>query len=287
LATTKSITDTPEICGIVMPISAIDSCTEEHWRDVKNILGEAIQEAGFTPQLVSDADDVGVIHKRIVQNLYANPMVVCDISAKNPNVMFELGLRLAFDKPTILVKDDKTSYPFDTGSIEHLTYPRDLRFAKIVEFKELLAEKIKATYDKATTDKNFTTFLRHFGTFKVAEVKTELVSQDQMLMEEMKSLRDLVISLGTSSRASEFEPTQTSMRVLCLRDAPKSHIEALVDELRSSGFPARRTDSPAKHVHFRFTAPDPEMRKAILSIARRHVPDARWLGEARFPPSDA
>lgn len=136
----------PLTCGIVMPISTIDACSEDHWRDVRLILSEAIEDAGFAPQLVSDADDVGIIQKRIIQNLYENPIVVCDVSAKNPNVMFELGMRLAFDRPTIIVKDDKTSYSFDTSPVEHLAYPRDLRFSKIVEFKESLSEKIKGTY---------------------------------------------------------------------------------------------------------------------------------------------
>jgi hypothetical protein len=34
--------------------------------------------------------------------------------------MFELGMRLAFDKPTVIIKDDKTDYMFDTGIIEHV-----------------------------------------------------------------------------------------------------------------------------------------------------------------------
>src|SRR5579864_6105042 len=70
-----------------------------------------------------------------------------------------LGLRLAFDKPTIIVKDDKTSYSFDTAPIEHLQYPRDLRFSLVVEFKKKLAEKIRATFAKATSDSSYTTFL--------------------------------------------------------------------------------------------------------------------------------
>lgn len=140
------------VCGIVMPISAIDGCLETHWSDVREIIDEAIEEAGFEPNLVSNADDVGIIQKRIIQNLYENPVVVCDVSGKNPNVMFELGLRLAFDKPTIIIKDDKTSYSFDTSPIEHLEYPRDLRFGRIVEFKEKLAEKIQATHEKSIND---------------------------------------------------------------------------------------------------------------------------------------
>jgi hypothetical protein len=87
--------------------------------------------------MVSDSDDSGVIHKRIIENLYNNPIVVCDVSGKNPNVMFELGIRLAFDKSTIIVKDHATDYSFDTSPIEHVGYPRDLRFSTVVEKQNL------------------------------------------------------------------------------------------------------------------------------------------------------
>lgn len=177
-----------EICGIIMPISAIDGCTEAHWAEVLDILTEAIEDAGFKANLVSNADDSGIIHKRIIQNLYENPIVVCDVSGKNPNVMFELGLRLAFDKPTVIIKDDKTSYAFDTSSIEHVEYPRDLRFSRIVEFKRSLCEKIKATHQRATSDENYTTFLKHFGEFKVAKIEQKEVSGAEYILDELKSL---------------------------------------------------------------------------------------------------
>lgn len=176
-------------CGIVMPISGIDGCTEEHWGDVLSILTESIESADFEANLVSNADDVGIIQKRIIQNLYNNPVVVCDVSGKNPNVMFELGMRLAFDRPTIIVKDDKTSYSFDTSPIEHLEYPRDLRFGKIVEFKEQLKEKIKSTYLSSVNDSSYTTFLKHFGEFKVAKLDTKEVSGAEYILDELKNLR--------------------------------------------------------------------------------------------------
>jgi hypothetical protein len=178
-----------KICGIVMPISSIDGCSEGHWSDVLEIITEAVEGSGFEANLVSNSDDVGIIHKRIIQNLYDNPIVICDVSGKNPNVMFELGIRLAFDKPTIIIKDDKTSYSFDTSSIEHLEYPRDLRFTKIVEFKKKLKDKVEATYSKATSDPNYTTFLKHFGEFKVAKLDKKEVSGQEYLLEEMRGLR--------------------------------------------------------------------------------------------------
>src|SRR4051812_34484589 len=221
----------PAVCGIVMPISAVDTCTEAHWSEVREILADAIEAAGFTPQLVSDADDVGIIQKRIIQNLYENPIVICDVSAKNPNVMFELGLRLAFDKPTVIVKDDKTTYSFDTSPIEHLEYPRDLRFTKIVEFKDSLVEKIKGTHDRATKDKSYTTFLKHFGTFKVAQLDTEVVSQDRLVLEELKYIRELITQLPKRQEVSAF----TGRAILCLRGVKKEQAEVVANQIGSAG----------------------------------------------------
>jgi len=192
------------ICGIVMPISSIDGCNENHWGDVLMILNEVVEDAGFDGNLVSNADDVGIIHKRIIQNLYDNPIVICDVSCKNPNVMFELGLRLAFDKPTIIIKDDKTSYTFDTSAIEHIEYPRDLRFTKITDFKSLLAEKLKATYKKSTEDKNYTTFLKHFGEFKVAKIDQKEVSGQEFIIDELKSMRKFMSRLERTGASGKY-----------------------------------------------------------------------------------
>jgi hypothetical protein len=194
------------VCGIVMPISAIDNCAESHWAEVLEILTDAIEKTAFDANIVSNADDVGIIHKRIIQNLYDNPLVVCDVSGKNPNVMFELGLRLAFDKPTIIVKDDKTSFSFDTAAMEHLEYPRDLRLTRIVEFKQKLSEKIAATYKKATSDPSYTTFLKHFGEFTVAKLDKNEVSGQEYILEELRHLRSAVGRLEGTMPIREMKP---------------------------------------------------------------------------------
>jgi hypothetical protein len=180
-----------QACGVIMPISAIDGCLEDHWIDVKSILFDSIRHAGFKPNLVSDQDDSGIIHKRIIQNLYDNPIVVCDVSARNPNVMFELGIRLAFDRPTIIVKDHVTPYTFDTGVIEHLEYPRDLRFGHIVEFKRRLAEKVTKTH-QASSDPNYTTFLKNFGEFRVAKIEQKEVSGAEFILAELKDIKESI-----------------------------------------------------------------------------------------------
>lgn len=192
-------------CGIIMPISAIDGCSADHWKEVQSILKDIIQSAGFEPNLVSDADEIGVIQKRIIHNIYNNPIVVCDVSGKNPNVMFELGMRLAFDKPTIIIKDDHTDYTFDTSVIEHLVYPRDLRFSRIVQFKEKLKEKILATFKKSIEDPNYTTFLKHFGEYQVAQIEKNELSSSKYIENLINELRhEMNLNLKTLYKQSKI-----------------------------------------------------------------------------------
>jgi len=186
-----------------MPIASMDGYPESHWKDVKRIIESAIKEANFEARLVSDADDIGVIHKRIVQNLYDNPMIVCDISGRNPNVMFELGLRLAFDKPTIIIKDEVTPYSFDTSVIEHLSYPKDLRYHDIEVFKENLKDRIKKTYKAYENDpENYSTFLKNYGDFKAPLITEETVPVDRYVLDTLKDLQVSVSRLSNSMSGS-------------------------------------------------------------------------------------
>lgn len=199
------------VCGIVMPISPMDNYSAEHWADVFAIIADVAEEIDLVPKMVSQSNYIGIIQKRIINNLYHNEIVVCDVSGKNPNVMFEMGMRLAFDKPTIIIKDDATDYTFDTNSIEHLTYPRDLRYGVIIKFKEELADKIKSTRDRFKSDKNASTFLKEFGEFEVATLPTRSVSQSEYTLGEIKaeiaSLRR-EMSRGNSTTFPTITPDQ-------------------------------------------------------------------------------
>lgn len=262
------------VCGIVMPISAIDGCNESHWADVMYILTSCIERAGFEANIVSNADDIGVIQKRIVQNLYDNPIVICDVSGKNPNVMFELGLRLAFDKPTIIVKDEKTSYSFDTSPIEHLEYPRDLRYNKIEDFKIKLIDKIKKTYKKSQEDPQFSTFLKHFGEFKVAKIDQKEVSQQEFIMDEIKSLRRLILQTNrqsSSQRELIDKDKDNNVINICCRNHSISKIEEVLPLISSINgvLDVSLKELRGKHFHVIITIEDYVDKYSIRSKINR------------------
>lgn len=177
----------PEICGVIRPIAQTDGYSVNHWSEVGEIINEAITIAGFHPRLVSDADNAAVIHGTIVQNIFDDLIVVCDVSSRNPNVMFELGMRLAFDKPVVIIKDDDTSYSFDTGLIEHVPYPKSLHYHEIRIFKEKLSGKITSTAQKAK-EANYSPFLKHFRQISPKKLQNEDVSFEQYIVEKLEAM---------------------------------------------------------------------------------------------------
>lgn len=182
-----------------MPISAIGELSEEHWEDVKSIIFEASESAGFVPRLVSEDRVPGFIHQRIFQSLVLNEMVVCDVSSTNPNVMLELGIRLTFDRPTIIIADDQTKFQFDIHPIKHLVYPRNLKHAQVVKFTKNLEEAILAT-KKAEEEGNYSPFLTAMGTYQVPKLKKEEVSGTEYLVSKVGEIQLLIDRIAQSLR---------------------------------------------------------------------------------------
>lgn len=251
-----------ETCGIIMPISANDGYTAEHWNDVKNVLEEVIDSIDYIPNLVSDADEIGIIHNRIVTNIYNNPIVICDVSSKNPNVMFELGLRLAFDKATIIIKDDATNYNFDTAPIEHLTYPRDLRYSSINKFKSKLKEKLSSTIT-ASKDPAYSTFLKHFVQYK-PKLETQEISSEKFILKQLDDITKQLSYLRNSQpiidniniensedEKNNFRRTFTWTFIIDTKNETK--INQLIADLQANIFRYSLTSIENDKIKFRIT----------------------------------
>lgn len=184
------------MCGLVMPISAMDGYLASHWAEVKAIITETLLD--WEVRLVSDADGAGVIQRRIIENLYSDPFVIVDVSGRNPNVMFELGMRLAFDKPTLVIKDSDTPYPFDIAPNEYVEYPRNLRFHGVVEFKKKLAAKVEATIKP-----EHRTFLKDFGHILVPQIEKKAVPAEQLILDRLERM-ERMISNANADRNTEM-----------------------------------------------------------------------------------
>lgn len=220
----------PTKCGIIMPISDTPGYPPGHWADVRQIISDSIASIGLAPCLVSETNETQIIHKTIVQNLYQNEIIVCDVSSKNSNVMFELGMRLAFDKPVVIVKDDATAYSFDTSPIEHINYPKELRHPNIEEFKKELSKKIRETIEAAKKP-SYSTFLKHFAIVDVAKLPMYEGTSSQLLLEKIDNLSSQVAALRRNPiNLRRIEPSPEEEKAA--KDLIRTMIDRFCDEYR-------------------------------------------------------
>lgn len=185
-----------KICGLVRPIAPQGDYTAEHWQDVHEILLSAAKRAGYTLTLVSETDVSGTILGDIVTNLYFNDVVICDVSGRNPNVMFELGMRLAFEKPVVIVADDITPFSFDISPIRHIIYPKTLRYSDILSFKEKVASALENIRD-GRFDKG-RGYLQQYGPIEVTRLQANKVDISE-IAEKLTKLTNVVNSLRNAT----------------------------------------------------------------------------------------
>lgn len=144
--TMKIKKEAQDTCFVIMPISDPDGYNTGHFLKVyKYIFKPAIEKAGFKAHRIDLEKSSNLIQERIIKQLIEAPMVLCDLSSRNPNVLFELGMRQAFDKPVVLVKDNQTERIFDISGLSTTDYRSGCIVDEVEADVEAIAQAIKET----------------------------------------------------------------------------------------------------------------------------------------------
>jgi len=181
-------------CFVIMPIADPDGYDKGHFTKVyEDIFKPACTCAGFTAVRADEVKQTNLIHLDILQKLIESPMAICDLSSRNPNVLFELGLRQAFDKPTVLVQEAGTPKIFDIAPLRYTEYRRELRYREVIEDQSMISEAIKATKDATDRGEGVNSIVSILSLSKPASLK-EVSDSDstgllQLVRAEMSEMR--------------------------------------------------------------------------------------------------
>jgi len=133
-------------CFAIMPISDHQDYPADHFGEVyESIIQPAVRACGYEPVRADQVAATNLIHLDILKHILEAPIAICDLSSANPNVMFELGLRQAFDKPVVLIKDDRTRKIFDIDNIRTIQYDAEMRPRAVRKAIEAIAASIIQT----------------------------------------------------------------------------------------------------------------------------------------------
>jgi hypothetical protein len=107
-------------CFVMMPFA---SPLGEYY---SKIYEPAIKKAGLTP--VRADDDIfgtGKIIDQIWSGITSAKVLIAELTTRNPNVFYELGLAHALKKPVVLVSSNEQDVPFDLKHIRVIYYDKD------------------------------------------------------------------------------------------------------------------------------------------------------------------
>lgn len=132
-------------CFVMMPFSDHLEYEQNHFSKVFNqIIKPAIMQAGYEPVRVDQNKISDQIIAKIIENIVECDIAICDLSTNNPNVLYELGLRHAFDKPVVLIRDNKTQNIFDIQGISIIQYRSERLYDEVIEDVNQISSVITA-----------------------------------------------------------------------------------------------------------------------------------------------
>lgn len=110
-------TQAGDTCFVVMPFAL------PHGEYYKKIYEPAIQKAGLTPvRADTEIFSTGKIMDQIWAGINSAKVLVAELTTRNPNVFYELGLAHALEKPVVLISSNEGDVPFDLQHIRVIYY---------------------------------------------------------------------------------------------------------------------------------------------------------------------
>lgn len=223
-------------CFIIMPISDQEGYEAGHFKLVyEDIIKVACERAGFCPIRADDVKQTNLIHKDILQRLLDTPMAVCDLSSNNPNVLFELGIRQAFDKPVVLIKDKLTKSIFDISPLRCIEYFSTHKYRDVLKSQTLIQDAITSTENAVKDSKNINSLINLLSLPSAAELKPKSEMEDKtginyMLLQQLSDMQNTVQNISNNILSNQFQ----------MEYGNKDSILSLVSQLRkliNDGYP--------------------------------------------------
>lgn len=231
-------------CFVIMPISDPDGYAKGHFSHVyKDIITPACEQANLHAVRADDVKQTNLIHLDMLQKLIEAPISVCDLSTRNPNVMFELGIRQAFDRPVVLIQEKGTPKIFDIAPLRYLEYSKEMKYHEVMKSQEELKEALEATLEAEGVEGNINSIVKLMALGRAAQIPDVENQKESLALEyiqaEMRDMRRMIEvglheSRGSSKQGSisTIEYERISRKLDKIANNPRMSLEKRHDELR-------------------------------------------------------
>jgi len=163
------------LCFVIIPfVEREDSRPAGFFQEVlESLIIPAAKEAGFTVR-TANRQGSDVIQSTIVNDLLQADLVVADLTEHNPNVLFELGMRMREDKPVALIKASGTGRIFDVDNMLRVVeYNACLWPSTVADDLPKLTEHIRIAWANKDTDISYFKLLRQAPMVRTVDLERQ------------------------------------------------------------------------------------------------------------------
>ena len=105
-----------KVCFVIAPIGESESATRKRSDQIlKHVISPAAAECGYSATRADQISEPGMITSQVIQRIVDDPLVIADLTERNPNVFYELAIRHAIRKPLVQLIKKGEQIPFDVA----------------------------------------------------------------------------------------------------------------------------------------------------------------------------
>ena len=131
-------------CYVICPIGDEGGSIRKRSDTIlKHLITPVVTNLGYQKPVRSDYDQKSdMITTGIITHLLNDDLIIADLTGRNPNVFYELGVRHLIQKPVVLLMQIDERPPFDTHDLRAI--PIDVDVTIVEEAKVKLKERIES-----------------------------------------------------------------------------------------------------------------------------------------------
>jgi hypothetical protein len=210
---------TEKICFVIAPIGDPDSDTRKRSDQVlKHVIRPAATFCGYKAIRADEIDKPGLITSQVIQHVVTDPLVVADLTERNPNVFYELAIRHALRKPLVQIIRKGDSIPFDVAGTRTIYVDhRDLD--NVEAAKNEIIDQIKALDKEPTAIETPISVSLDLQLLRQSEKPEERSLADLVaaVVDLRTSLGKVEARIGTKEQEGLLDEIQTELKTLRVR----------------------------------------------------------------------
>lgn len=190
-------------CFIITPIGDVSSEIRRKADGlIRSVIKPVLEKEKFEAIIPHEISTSGPIGNDIINNIINSNLCIANLTGLNPNVMYELAVRHAANKPIVCIAERGTILPFDLTTERVLFYSNDM--CGVAELKEELPKYVESAMDTKIVQLNPIT--NACKDFVIEKVKT---TSDNVTIDRL----EVLVTRLSSILGNNYSPKNTYRKV--------------------------------------------------------------------------